>query len=330
MSISGNGFDRPNGDGDDWQKVSRRYYRGPGGWWWLALLLVPALLAFAALGLESDNDGDSDAVTASAGTDAQTAGGAPSAFSLVKGADGKSVTVTADVPDVKTKTGLLDSVTKAAGPGVQVVDKVIVAKGSSAPTAETTAALLPAGKDVKDFSASWDPDNLTLTGEAANEQIKAAAAASAEAAVKDWKPKATVDNQIKVVAPSPAPPADAACASVGQKVASITTRTRILFVEGSPDLAPQSQAALDQVAQLLKSCGTAKVVVAGNTDNQGSDATSKPLSQRRADAVKAMLVKAGVKAANISTTANGSAKPIASNDTDAGRNVNRRVDITVK
>lgn len=324
MSISGNGFDRQNTD--EWQQVTRRYYRGPGGWWWLALLLVPALLAFAALGLGSDGDG-SDVDNVSAG-DKQAAPGAPSAFSLVNSPDGKSVTVTAEVPDEAAKTALIDSATKAAGPGVKVIDKVVVKKGASVLTGETAAALLPAGKGVKGFGTSWAPDNLTLTGEAPTEQAKTAAATAAAAAVQDWKPKATIDNQIKVVAPAPAP--NAACASIGQKVAAITTKTKILFAENSPKLTPASQAALGQVAQLLKGCGTAKVVVAGNTDNQGNDATSKPLSQKRADSVKAMLVGAGVKAANISTVANGSAKPIASNNTDAGRKANRRVDITVK
>ena len=242
------------------------------------------------------------------------------------------MTVTAEVPDEAAKTSLLEEVTKTAGPGVSVVDEITVKDGATAPSAAAVNALLPGGKGVKGFSATWAPDTLTLTGDAADEKTKGLAATAAQTAVKGWEPQPKIDNQMKVaaVAPTPTPSANAACAGIGQKVAAITTKTRILFAENSPKLTPASQTALGQVAQLLKGCGTAKAVVAGNTDNQGSDATSKPLSQKRADSVKSMLVGAGVKAANISTVANGSAKPIAPNNTDAGRTANRRVDITVK
>ena len=64
-------------DNAEWQRVSRRYYRGPGGWWWLALLLVPALLAFAAIGLDGNGD---DTDNASTGGDKPAAAGAPSGF----------------------------------------------------------------------------------------------------------------------------------------------------------------------------------------------------------------------------------------------------------
>ncbi|WP_246486489.1 OmpA family protein [Kribbella qitaiheensis] len=84
-----------------------------------------------------------------------------------------------------------------------------------------------------------------------------------------------------------------------------------------------------RAAALLKSCDTARVEVAGYTDNLGSTATSLPLSQQRADAVKAALVRLGVPADRITSRGYGESHPIASNSTGAGRVANRRVELRV-
>ena len=78
----------------------------------------------------------------------------------------------------------------------------------------------------------------------------------------------------------------------------------------------------------MKPCPAAKVAVNGYTDNQGSDATSLPLSQARATSVRDMLVAAGV-TNPIAATGFGSANPVGDNSTDAGRAANRRVEIVI-
>ena len=74
---------------------------------------------------------------------------------------------------------------------------------------------------------------------------------------------------------------------------------------------------------------TVRVEVAGHTDNLGSPASSLPLSERRAAAVKAELVRLGVTADRIVAHGYGQAFPIASNATGAGRIANRRAEIRV-
>jgi len=71
-------------------------------------------------------------------------------------------------------------------------------------------------------------------------------------------------------------------------------------------------------------------VVEGNTDNKGTEEYNQKLSERRAAAVKDVLVKSGIDASRLSTIGYGETRPVASNDTEAGRAKNRRVSIVVK
>ncbi|MDP4277482.1 MAG: OmpA family protein, partial [Bacteroidota bacterium] len=71
------------------------------------------------------------------------------------------------------------------------------------------------------------------------------------------------------------------------------------------------------------------VMIYGHTDNTGSDAINQPLSEDRAKAVKDFLVAQGVSGSRITTQGMGSSSPAASNDTEAGRQQNRRVEVAI-
>ena len=71
-------------------------------------------------------------------------------------------------------------------------------------------------------------------------------------------------------------------------------------------------------------------VVEGNTDNKGTEKYNQKLSERRAAAVKDVLVKSGIDASRLTTVGYGETRPVASNDTEEGRQKNRRVSIVVK
>lgn len=101
----------------------------------------------------------------------------------------------------------------------------------------------------------------------------------------------------------------------------------INFDFNAATLQPASHALLDQVAQMLKTHPTWKVVLEGHTDGVGGEAFNQGLSDRRAEAVKAYLVGAGVAADRLTATGFGMTRPVASNDTQGGRAQNRRVEI---
>jgi outer membrane protein OmpA-like peptidoglycan-associated protein len=103
----------------------------------------------------------------------------------------------------------------------------------------------------------------------------------------------------------------------------------ITFQVDRYDIQPQFQSTLDQVAQTLASYDQTYIDVLGHTDSTGSDAYNQVLSDRRAQAVSDYLAGRGVARARIGTRGYGESQPIASNDTDAGRSENRRVEIKV-
>ncbi|MEH6635469.1 MAG: OmpA family protein [Halioglobus sp.] len=93
----------------------------------------------------------------------------------------------------------------------------------------------------------------------------------------------------------------------------------------------QGKAELSNLGELIKSKGitVADIDVIGHTDNIGSEDYNQELSERRAMAVKDYLVSEGVDGSIIDASGNGEDDPVASNDTDEGRALNRRVDIHV-
>jgi len=115
---------------------------------------------------------------------------------------------------------------------------------------------------------------------------------------------------------------------VVQKVTA--TAENIEFKTGSAILTEESKQLLDEVAVMLGSIAWTKMDIAGHTDNVGNADKNKKLSQDRADTVKNYLKDKGLDANKMSSIGYGSEKPIASNNTEAGRQRNRRVEFAIK
>ena len=93
------------------------------------------------------------------------------------------------------------------------------------------------------------------------------------------------------------------------------------------DLKPQFYPALNTIASTLKEYNQTIVEVSGHTDSIGSDAANQVLSERRANAVSSYLIGQGVVRERFEVVGMGERYPVASNDTDSGRALNRRVEI---
>jgi OmpA-OmpF porin, OOP family len=104
----------------------------------------------------------------------------------------------------------------------------------------------------------------------------------------------------------------------------------VLFEQGKTMLLPQSYAELDVVAAFLKGNPNVKIELAGHTDNRGIPAQNVKLSQARVDKVKSYLISKGIDRKRISGKGFGGSLPIASNETEETRQLNRRVEFTIK
>jgi outer membrane protein OmpA-like peptidoglycan-associated protein len=103
----------------------------------------------------------------------------------------------------------------------------------------------------------------------------------------------------------------------------------ITFAVDSSDISSGFYAVLDSVALVLKEYDKTLVEVAGHTDSTGTEQHNQQLSERRANSVAAYLVSRKVTGERLMVLGAGEAYPISSNETAAGRQLNRRVEITI-
>lgn len=103
----------------------------------------------------------------------------------------------------------------------------------------------------------------------------------------------------------------------------------ITFGFDRSDLQPQFHPVLDRLAGTLQEYNQTIVEVAGHTDSKGSDAYNQQLSMRRAESVANYLMGRGLMRDRFIVTGAGESRPVASNETEAGRAQNRRVEITL-
>lgn len=103
----------------------------------------------------------------------------------------------------------------------------------------------------------------------------------------------------------------------------------ITFDFNSYAIRPEFQSTLQEVARTLAAYPQTYVDVLGHTDSVGADAYNQRLSEQRAQSVADYLAVRGIASARIATRGYGETMPIATNDTDAGRAKNRRVEIKI-
>ena len=101
------------------------------------------------------------------------------------------------------------------------------------------------------------------------------------------------------------------------------------FESGSARLTPEGQRTATALLAVLKAYPSVNVVLEGHTDATGDATANKALSLQRAEAVKQMLVTGGVAADRIEAQGYGQDRPVAENNSDAGRALNRRLELVV-
>jgi OOP family OmpA-OmpF porin len=115
----------------------------------------------------------------------------------------------------------------------------------------------------------------------------------------------------------------------GCEVEAVIELKGVHFDFDKATLRPEAIAILNDAATLLNQHERVVVEVAGHTDSKGSEEYNQGLSERRADAVRDFLVSKGVRASRLTSRGYGELRPVASNDTDEGRQENRRVELIV-
>lgn len=110
---------------------------------------------------------------------------------------------------------------------------------------------------------------------------------------------------------------------------TLVTFGDVLFDHDRADLKPGGMRDVQKLADFLNENPDRKIIVEGYTDSTGADSYNQGLSERRADAVRRALTRAGVDPQRIQTAGYGKAYPVAGNDSASGRAMNRRVEVTI-
>ena len=198
-------------------------------------------------------------------------------------------------------------------------DAAQAAQAQAQAEAAQHAAQLQAQQDqMKAQEAQQKAEQERLTAELERQKAADAEAAAAKAEKEKEQLRAQLLEQFNRILPTTDTPR-------GLKV----NMADVLFDFGKFDLKPPAREALAKMSGIVIAHPGLKLAVEGHTDSVGSDAFNLTLSQNRADTVRAYLVNQGLDPATITSTGYGKSDPVASNDTSAGRQQNRRVEIII-
>ncbi len=121
---------------------------------------------------------------------------------------------------------------------------------------------------------------------------------------------------------------DAKVERVGEGI-DITFDSGLLFDVNKAALKPQTKVNLNKLSEILTKYAETNILIEGHTDSTGSEEHNLELSRRRAQSVANYLAGLGVNAIRFTIMGYGESQPVTTNDTDEGRQVNRRVEIAV-
>jgi len=105
--------------------------------------------------------------------------------------------------------------------------------------------------------------------------------------------------------------------------------TGILYSTGSSTLNPASRYNIEKLSRILNRYNDTNLVIEGHTDNIGGESANQVLSERRAESVASLLRTYGVSGRRMTTVGYGQTRPVATNETESGRRLNRRVEVLI-
>ena len=185
---------------------------------------------------------------------------------------------------------------------------------------------LEALSELSNGAVSVEPNTLIVRGNTGNED---ASAIIARLLIEKLGQAADFEidvTYVKALDPIAGIPTPQECMA---QVAAATDGRKITFDPGSADLAAATQPVIDDIAEILKKCGDLPIRVSGFTDSQGREVMNQQLSQDRADAVLTALRARRVPVSTFESIGFGEENPIADNDTEDGREANRRIEFSL-
>ncbi|MEJ6390345.1 OmpA family protein [Gymnodinialimonas ulvae] len=168
-----------------------------------------------------------------------------------------------------------------------------------------------------------EPDTLRLTGETGDQDLVSRITRMLSEDLgqgADFQLDVRYNDTLDPVASQPT---DEECVA---RIRAIQDDTKITFDPASTEINEAAGAVLDQIAEVLPDCLQVRIEIGGHTDAQGGETMNLNLSQARADAVLNGLLARGILTTNLTAQGYGESQPIADNETESGREENRRIE----
>lgn len=195
----------------------------------------------------------------------------------------------------------------------------------NAPTGWAVRAMvaLEALAELNNGSVTVEPDNMTLKGRTGNPDARANITRILSDGLGQGQRFALNIAYDEALDPALLIPTPEECLADIHEAAAAN---KITFEPSSARISEAAQTTMDVIGEILKVCGDIRIEVQGHTDSQGRESMNLTLSQSRAEAVIEELMNRRILVSNITAIGYGEAQPIADNDTEEGREANRRIE----
>ncbi|PRY74823.1 OOP family OmpA-OmpF porin [Yoonia maritima] len=267
---------------------------------------------------------DAFAVTAELPVMPEATPGGPPRFTATRSPEGE-VQLRGRIPDELTNTVAENFAIAKFGKG-NITMGTRVVDGLPSGWSVRVLAGIEALSELSNGAVVVEPDTLEIRGNTGNE---VASADISRLLIEKLGQTADFDidvTYVKQLDPIASLPTPEECIA---QISSVTADRKITFDPSSADISAGAVPLIDDIADILKKCGDLRIQVAGFTDSQGREEMNQQLSQRRADAVLTALRARRVPVSTFESIGFGEENPIADNDTEDGREANRRIEFSL-
>ncbi|KUJ78224.1 OmpA family protein [Ruegeria profundi] len=168
------------------------------------------------------------------------------------------------------------------------------------------------------------PDDLVLNGVSHSPDTKAQIAGMLSEKLGDAQEfSLSITYQEPPTVPEDTLPDPEVCE---ERIVEVQAETKIAFEPGSATVAADSRDTVNRIADILRECGPIRLEIQGHTDSQGREEMNQQLSQARAQSILNELRGRRIPTASYTAVGYGETQPIAENDTEEGREQNRRIE----
>ena len=171
--------------------------------------------------------------------------------------------------------------------------------------------------------ASVTTDNITISGDTGTKDAQAQMARILSAKLEDGAAFDLKVTYSEMLDPQASIPTPEECI---QMINEAGNRRKISFAPSSTTIEAEAVETVDAIAEILRDCTSVRIEIGGHTDSQGREIMNEQLSQARADAVLNAIMARRVLVSNLTAKGYGETQPIADNDTEEGREANRRIE----